>query len=45
MNPKKWNVACWLLLLVWLYPSVMMNAPIEPELDEWESSGELADGS
>ncbi|MDA7924266.1 hypothetical protein N9B60_02600 [Mariniblastus sp.] len=45
LNPKRWNVACWLLLLLWLCLSVLMNAPIEPKLDGWESSGELADGS
>jgi hypothetical protein len=45
LNPRKWNLACWVLLLFWLYPSVLMNAPMEPSLDEWESSGKLADGT
>ena len=44
-DPRKWNTACWLLLLLWLYPSVLMNTPIEPNLEGWESNGQLADGS
>lgn len=45
LNPKKWNFVCWLLLLLWLYPSILMNAPLEPNLEEWATSGELTDGS
>ena len=45
LNPKKWNVVCWLLLLLWLYPSVLGNLPFEPELDEFDSSKQSAAGS
>lgn len=45
LNPKKWNVACWLLLLLWLFVSASMNAPFEPKLTDWESIGVLPDGS
>ncbi len=36
LNPKNWSIACWAMLLLWLYPSVMMNLPLEPssELNE-----------
>ena len=29
-NPKKWNVLCWIMLLIWLYPSVVRNTPRKP---------------
>ena len=30
LNPKKWNMLCWIILLIWLYPSVARNTPREP---------------
>ena len=43
LNPKKWNVFCWVLLLVWLLPSIGGNLPYSPEFDG-PSSLELPDG-
>lgn len=42
-NPKKWNVFCWLFLLLWLLPSVFGNLPYEPEFSD-HTSIELPNG-
>jgi len=31
LNPKKWNILCWAALLLWSYPSVAGNVPMEPD--------------
>ena len=45
LNPKKWNVACWLLLLFWLFVSATLNAPFVPNLNDMESGEVRPDGS
>ena len=45
LNPKKWNVACWLLLLLWLFVSSTLNAPFVPNLNDRESGEVRPDGS
>ena len=31
LNPKKWNIFCWVGLLLWLFVSIGGNIPYEPE--------------
>lgn len=38
LNPKKWSIACWLLLILWLIPSLVWNLPIEPDFTHFEAN-------
>lgn len=38
MNPKKWSVVCWLLLILWAIPTVLGNVIFEPDLPAPPSS-------
>jgi len=31
MHPKRWSIICWLLLVLWLIPSVAHTIPIAPD--------------
>ena len=34
LHPKKWSLICWLLFLIWLVVSVMVNSPLRGTADE-----------
>ena len=45
LNPAKWSVVCWAMLLLWLYASIVSNVPIEPASNAIELGDQLPDGS
>jgi hypothetical protein len=49
LHPKKWSLICWLLLLIWLAVSVLINTPQSGTVDEFTSRHDgpitLPDGS
>ena len=37
LHPSKWNLLCWILLLLWLLPSIGGNIPFTPKFIEPDS--------
>ena len=31
LNPRRWNIVCWILLLLWLVPAALANTPYAPK--------------